>query len=163
MLCNTFSQSEKRAKGVVDYTWLATPSKATYQMPQIERLELEQLCAKVKPTECGRVINIFRDALHADLALEEVPRLLRAAALQVLESRPKEETIPDWLTKSLTNIRRIRPRSTVRKVTPLYSSDEDLEMQKQATDSSVSTVSLSVYSSATSLPNFYVNSEDLHV
>lgn len=131
-------------------------------MSQIERLELEQLCAKVKPTECGRVINIFREAVGVDVAVEEVPRLLRAAALQVLESRPKEETIPDWLTKSLTSLRKIRPRSVVRKVTPLYSSDDDLEMQKPS-GSSVSTVSLSVYSSATSLPNFYVNSEDMHV
>jgi hypothetical protein len=154
---------ERRVEGSVDYSWLAVkPNYKSYKIPQAERMEMDELCTKVKPDECGRIINVFRDALSLATPIEEVPRLLRASILQVIDSRVKEETIPEWLTKSLGNLSKMRPRSA-RKVTPISTSAaDDLEMQRTP-ESSISTVSMSVTSSTSSLPNFYVKSEHVHV
>ena len=159
---NFLGQKEKLAEGVADYSWLvAAPMNTWYKMPQVERLELEELCSKVKPDECSRVITAFRQALCPDTPLEHISRLLRASILQVLDGRPKVDTIPEWLSKSLGNLGRMRPRSA-RKVTPLSElTCDDLEMQGTP-ETSVSTVSMSV-SSTNSLPNFYVKSEHVHV
>ena len=43
---------------------MCTPQKS-YEMPQLERLELEELSMKVSPGECGRVMSLFRDAVEA--------------------------------------------------------------------------------------------------
>ena len=52
-------------------------------MPQLERLELEELCLKVKPEESGRVITEFRNSLTREPTVEEIPKLLKACILQV--------------------------------------------------------------------------------
>ncbi|ELT90737.1 hypothetical protein CAPTEDRAFT_49596, partial [Capitella teleta] len=49
-------QQEKREATGVDYSWLMTPSTKGYEMSQVERMEIEELCMKVKPAECGKVI-----------------------------------------------------------------------------------------------------------
>ena len=74
-------------------------------MPQLDRLELEELCMKVKPEESGRIIQDFRTSLLRDPTIEEIPRLMRACILQVLEGRPKEDTMTEWMMKSLTKLR----------------------------------------------------------
>ena len=43
---------------------MCSPPK-NYEMPQLERLELEELTMKVSPGECGRVLSLFRDAVEA--------------------------------------------------------------------------------------------------
>ena len=43
---------------------MCAPPK-NYEMPQLERLELEELTMKVSPAECGRVLSLFRDAVEA--------------------------------------------------------------------------------------------------
>ena len=43
---------------------MCAPPK-NYEMPQLERLELEELTMKVSPGECGRVLSLFRDAVEA--------------------------------------------------------------------------------------------------
>ncbi len=70
----------------------------------------------MKPDECGRIITELRSCLQREPTVEEVPRLLRAVILQVLEGRPKEETMMEWMSKSLT---KLRPSSSM-KVAPVY-------------------------------------------
>jgi hypothetical protein len=133
-------QERKQATGV-DYTWLMTPTTKGYEMSQVERMEIEELCMKVKPSECGKVINMFRDSLLRQPSVEEIPRCLRAVVTQVLDTRPEEDTttMPEWLTKSFKNLRpssRVTPVNTVSgslqsnsRVSSVYSSspmpDED--------------------------------------
>lgn len=48
--------AERRRSSCVDYSWLATPRRSSYQLPTREFLELEELCAKIPPSQCGPVI-----------------------------------------------------------------------------------------------------------
>ena len=128
---------ERKKERSVDYSWLVGVKKKSYEMPQLERLELEELCMKVKPCECGRIITMFRDNLLREPSVEEVPRMLRAVVVMVLDGRPKEDTIPEWLSKSFT---RLRPSSRV-SISPI--TQDDLEMQAPTNlDGSNSVVSL---------------------
>lgn len=127
-------EEKQQSASAVDYSWLAsTPTPKTFEIPQLERLELEELCYKVKASECSRIIGIFRDALVAEPPVDKLPRILRSAVIQVIEERPKEETLTDWVTKrtaSLTSLRiSVRPNP---KVTPLDDEQYD-DMEKQGT------------------------------
>ena len=121
-------EEERKKQSSVDYSWLVGVKKKSYEMPQLERLGLEELCMKVKPTECGRIISMFRDNILREPSVEEVPRMLRAVITTVMDGRPKEDTIPEWLSKSFT---RLRPSSRV-SISPLAPSEDDLEMQRAA-------------------------------
>ncbi|KAK6466424.1 protein RD3-like [Huso huso] len=46
----------RRRRSSVDYTWLTVTPKPTYQLSPGETLELQDLCAKIQPSECGPVI-----------------------------------------------------------------------------------------------------------
>lgn len=46
----------RRTKTGVDYSWLASAPRSTYNISTGERLGLEDLCAKVPPSCCGLVI-----------------------------------------------------------------------------------------------------------
>lgn len=40
----------------VDYSWLASSPRATYDLSPGERLQLEDVCAKIPPAYCGPAI-----------------------------------------------------------------------------------------------------------
>ena len=40
----------------VDYSWLMSAPRSTFDISQAERLALEELCGKVQPSYCGAVI-----------------------------------------------------------------------------------------------------------
>ncbi|XP_045166851.2 protein RD3-like [Mercenaria mercenaria] len=110
-------QELHRQKTGVDYSWLVTAPVKSYEIPQFLRLELEELCYQIKPQECGKVITLFRDSLLNEPTVKEMPHIMKACIKQVLDQRPKEETLTEWVTKrtiSLTNIK-LRPQS---KITP---------------------------------------------
>lgn len=46
----------KRIQTGVDYSWLVTTPRTTYDIRAGERLNLEDLCCKVHPSYCGDVI-----------------------------------------------------------------------------------------------------------
>lgn len=50
--------TENRRRGsCVDYSWLAAvPPKSSYEIPPGEILELQDLCAKIPPSQCGPLI-----------------------------------------------------------------------------------------------------------
>ena len=114
----------------VDYSWLMeTPARPSYEIPQMERLELEELCYQIEGVECTKVIALFRQALAArkaasdcaaDTALEtlssspssdsdqacssrtrpeDLPYLLRSCVRQVLDMRPAPESLSDWVAR----------------------------------------------------------------
>ena len=41
-------REERRVKTGVDYSWLVAATPKVYEVPQLERLELEELCLKVQ-------------------------------------------------------------------------------------------------------------------
>ena len=104
---------KRKMSGGVDYSWLATPKEKPYEMPQLDRLELEDLCMKVKPDECGRVIIAFRETLTREPEQHEIPRNLRACIHQVLDGRPKEETMPEWVMRSFSSLSKYRPNPRI--------------------------------------------------
>lgn len=120
-------QEIRRQQTGVDYSWLVTAPVKSYEIPQLKRLELEELCYQVKPEECGKVISLFRDSVLNEPSVKEMPRIMKACIQQILDQRPKEETLTEWVTKrtvSLTNIK-LRPQT---KITPTEIED-DIESQ----------------------------------
>ena len=106
------AEEKERTKDVpknpksVDYSWLATSKpKLNYEIPQLQRLELEELGMKVHPDECSTIIGMFRDCLLRDPSIHEMPQLMRTVILHVLQSRSKEETMGSWMMKSLSKLR----------------------------------------------------------
>ena len=141
---------EKRKQTVVDYSWLISSPKKYYEIPQIERLELEEFCYNVKPSECGKIITAFRDSLLNEPKVSDLPRIMRACIQQALDQRPKDETLTEWVTKktaSLTNMK-LRPQT---KVVPFAADMDDIESQSSAsTESENRAHTLPRYSSGTS-------------
>ena len=141
---------EKRKQTLVDYSWLVSSPHKYYEVPQLERLELEELCYSVKPSECGKIITAFRDSLLNEPKVSDLPRIMKACVHQALEQRPKEETLTDWVSKktaSLTNMK-LRPQT---KVVPFAADMDDIESQSSAsTESDNRAHTLPRYSSHTS-------------
>ena len=54
-------QIERQRKQTVDYSWLVSSPPKYYSIPQLQQLELEDLCSKVRPAETGRIISQFRE------------------------------------------------------------------------------------------------------
>ncbi len=52
-------QTLKRKKSGVDYNWLLADSPKPYEMPQLERLELEEMCLKVSSKYMYNIISII--------------------------------------------------------------------------------------------------------
>ncbi|OWF41563.1 protein RD3-like [Mizuhopecten yessoensis] len=111
-------QEQKRKETGVDYSWLISAPPKTYEIPQLERLELEGLCYQVKPEETGKVLNLFRDALLNEPKPSQLSRILRACIRQILEQRPKEETLAAWVTKRSLSLGSLRVRPISSKVSP---------------------------------------------
>ena len=150
-------QEDNRRRTGVDYSWLVSAPKKTFEISQIERLELEEMFYKVKPAECGQVISLFRDALLNDPALTDLPRIFKACVRQVLDKRPKEETLTEWVTKhtiGLANMK-IRPPS---RIVPFAT--EDVENQSEP-DCSESTTVQPFSIRSQSLPNYSRNKDPL--
>ncbi|XP_036768379.1 protein RD3 [Manis pentadactyla] len=90
----------------VDYSWLASAPRPTYDLSPGERLQLEAVCAKIRPSYCGPAILRFRQlvAEHEPEA-REVSRLFRSVLQEVLE-RMKQEEEAHKLTRQWS----LRPR-----------------------------------------------------
>ena len=121
-------QEEKRKTSGVDYSWLVNAQHKPYEIPQLERLELEELFMKLKPSECGRIITSFRDSLLREPEVHELPRILRAIVIQTLESRPKEESMSEWVTRRTVSLTRLRPS----KISPINDDSDDIELKTRS-------------------------------
>ncbi|XP_051955186.1 protein RD3 [Xyrauchen texanus] len=97
----------RRLKSGVDYSWLMSTPRSTYNISQGERLGLEDLCSKVPPSYCGSVIQRFRQVLmENEPEVQEVSGLFRSALLETLE-HVQEEQDAQRLTHQWNNKRSI--------------------------------------------------------
>ncbi|XP_078389128.1 protein RD3-like [Cetorhinus maximus] len=82
----------KRAKQGVDYSWLVAQPRRGYQVSPQEQLELEELCSKIKPSQCGPFILRFRRLVRGfESEAPEIPRVFRLALLDFIEQEEEEE------------------------------------------------------------------------
>ncbi|XP_002737849.1 protein RD3-like [Saccoglossus kowalevskii] len=119
-------QEDKMKNSCVDYTWLISAPSKSFEMPQIQRLEIEELCSKVKPQESGKVITRFREILLRKPCVEEIPPLFKAVLQQVLQERPKEESLGEWVLKRTASLTKLKPSLHTR-VYPFGGSGSDNE------------------------------------
>ncbi|XP_053179617.1 RD3 domain-containing protein [Scomber japonicus] len=69
----------RSSSSAADYSWLANaPTTQPYQLTPNDLLELQDLCAKVPPAQCGPVIVRFRRMVsQMEPEVHEVPRVFR--------------------------------------------------------------------------------------
>ncbi|KAJ8391511.1 hypothetical protein AAFF_G00088330 [Aldrovandia affinis] len=82
----------RRLQTGVDYGWLASYPRSTYDITAGERLGLEDLCAKIHPSYCGAVILRLRQVvLENEPEVQEVSSLFRSVLLEALDRMREEE------------------------------------------------------------------------
>ena len=152
-------QELRRQQTGVDYSWLVTTPVKCYEIPQLVRLELEELCYQIKPSECGKVISLFRDSLLNEPNVTDMPRIMKSCIQQILDQRPKEETLTQWVAKrtvSLTNIK-IRPQSKISPTDVDVNDDVESQSTIDTVCSRVEPISpASVSGRANTLPLYHV-------
>ncbi|KAK2872784.1 hypothetical protein Q8A67_022681 [Cirrhinus molitorella] len=77
----------RRRSSSVDYSWLAAPpQKSAYEIPAGEILELQDLCTKVSPSQCGPLILRLRKVMtEVEPEVTEVSRLFRSVLCNFLD------------------------------------------------------------------------------
>ncbi|XP_043077264.1 protein RD3 [Puntigrus tetrazona] len=83
----------RRRSSSVDYSWLAAPPhKSSYEIPAGEMLELQDLCVKVSPSQCGPLILRLRKVVtEVEPEVTEVSRLFRSVLCNFLDEAEDEE------------------------------------------------------------------------
>ncbi|XP_006625975.1 protein RD3 [Lepisosteus oculatus] len=82
----------RRIKTGVDYSWLVSSPKNSYDITPGERLELEDVCSKIHPSFCGAVILRFRQLVtEYEPEVHEVSQLFRSVLLEALDKMKDEE------------------------------------------------------------------------
>ncbi|XP_015338862.1 protein RD3 [Marmota marmota marmota] len=103
------SNSARKICTGVDYSWLASTPRSTYDLSPGERLQLEDVCAKIHPSYCGPAILRFRQLLaEQEPEVQEVSGLFRSVLQEVLE-RMKQEEEAHKLTRQWS----LRPRGSL--------------------------------------------------
>lgn len=108
-------QEQRRIEmGGCDYSWLVATKPKFYEMSEVERLQLEELCRCVAPAECSAVIRSFREAILGEEQASRMPIVLRSIIHQVIEARSQStgrggqtssSGMPQWLSRSLTSLK----------------------------------------------------------
>ncbi|KAK3102714.1 hypothetical protein FSP39_013367 [Pinctada imbricata] len=152
-------QQERRKNTGVDYSWLISTPPKTYEIPQLERLELEELCYKVKPEESGKILSIFRDTLYNEPQTKDLPKIMKSCISQIIEQRPKEETLSDWVSKKTMSLTKLRHHT---RISP--SSITDPEAQETSSQTSVDSFDMkSSRTTSISLQDYHGDMESLPV
>ncbi|XP_037351954.1 protein RD3 [Talpa occidentalis] len=82
----------RKVRTGADYSWLASAPRPSYDLSPGERLQLEDVCAKIHPSYCGPAILRFRQLLaEREPEVQEVARLFRSVLQEVLELMRQEE------------------------------------------------------------------------
>ncbi|XP_028315664.1 protein RD3-like [Gouania willdenowi] len=70
----------RSSSSIADYSWLAiTPTLQPYEITPNDLLELQDLCAKIPPAQCGPLIVRFRRLVsQMEPDVHEVPQLFRS-------------------------------------------------------------------------------------
>ncbi|XP_049724574.1 protein RD3 [Elephas maximus indicus] len=103
------SNTKRKVRTGVDYSWLASTPRPTYDLSPGERLQLEDVCAKIHPSYCGPTILRFRQLMvEHQPQVHEVARLFRSVLQEVLERMKQEEEV-----HKLTRQWSLRPRGSL--------------------------------------------------
>ncbi|XP_069090037.1 protein RD3 [Pleurodeles waltl] len=82
----------RKIKTGVDYSWLVSYPKHSYEINPGDRLQLEDLCAKIHPSYCGPVILRFRHLItEYDPEVQEVAPLFRSVLQEAFDKMKEEE------------------------------------------------------------------------
>lgn len=95
----------RRRSSSVDYSWLAAPpQKSSYEIPAGEILELQDLCAKVSPSQCGPlVLRLRKEVVEVEPEVSEVSRLFRSVLCNFLDEAEEGEATLQRALKTRTN------------------------------------------------------------
>ncbi|XP_053166203.1 protein RD3 [Hemicordylus capensis] len=99
----------RKIKTGVDYGWLVSHPKHSYDISPGERLQLEDMCSKIHPSYCGPVIIRFRQLIaEYEPEAPEVSRLFRSVLHDAMEKMKEEEEAKklarQWNTKHKTSL-----------------------------------------------------------
>jgi len=117
-------------------SWLVAEKRRPYDLPDVERLELEQLCHQVAPESYSRIMREFRSALLREPSTAELPHIMRAIVYRVIGEQQSTTDVGSmgslsrWLSQSLTSL-----RSRFVETTPLVSGSDSIELSANVVDS----------------------------
>lgn len=120
-------QEKKRMANIADYTWLISVPPKTFEIPQMERLALEELASKILPEDSGDVISEFRSIVEGiPRDVTELSQVMRCVIEKHLleRSTKSEDSTFRWLTRSMSQLRTLTNHASG-KVYPV----KDLELQ----------------------------------
>lgn len=124
-------QEENRRKTGVDYSWLITTTPKGFEIPQLERLELEELFYQIKPEECGKILTLFRDALLNEPRPCELPSLIKSCARQIVQQRPKEHSLTEWVTQRTMSLASLKGRHGAKVVPTTVDPENNAEIENE--------------------------------
>ncbi|KAI3351663.1 hypothetical protein L3Q82_020495, partial [Scortum barcoo] len=83
----------RSSSSTADYSWLAnTPTPQPYELTPNDLLELQDLCCKIPPAQCGPLIVRFRRLVsQMEPDVHEVPRLFRTVLRDCVEESSGNE------------------------------------------------------------------------
>ncbi|XP_060790906.1 protein RD3 [Neoarius graeffei] len=93
-LCLDRTSKIRRRSSGVDYSWLAvTQQKPSYAITPGKLLELQELCLKIPPSQCGPVILRLRKLVtELEPEVTEVPRLFYLVLCDCLDEQHEDLT-----------------------------------------------------------------------
>ncbi|XP_067373816.1 RD3 domain-containing protein [Channa argus] len=85
----------RSSSSTADYSWLANPpTPQPYELTPNDLLELQDLCAKIPPAQCGPVIVRFRRLVsQMEPEVHEVPRLFRSVLHDCMDETSGSEDV----------------------------------------------------------------------
>ncbi|KAG9475512.1 protein RD3-like [Eleutherodactylus coqui] len=129
----------RRMKNGVDYTWLASIPRRSYEISPGDQLELRDICSKIRPSQCGPAILRFRKLmLEFEPEAMEIPRLFRSVLQDHMTQENEQQKSQDgrWMkhkrTRSLATFSFKPSRLQVMPFQLEESQDSDIEGQQVA-------------------------------
>lgn len=123
-------REKKRMANIADYSWLISTPQKSFEIPQMERLALEDLASKVRPEDSGNVISEFRGIVEGiPRDVKEIPQVMRCIIDKHLleRSQHSEESTFRWLTRSMSQLRTLSNHTSGK----VYPATDDLELQER--------------------------------
>lgn len=87
----------RSSSSAADYSWLAnTPNPQPFELTPNDLLELQELCTKIPPAQCGPVIVRFRRLVsQMEPEVHEVPRMFRSVLRECVNELNENEDVQE--------------------------------------------------------------------